>query len=331
MTDTITIIRSNSCRLAKLVHPDGRIQGYASARTFDLIPHCVADLDGLAVTLRRLLPLWNMAAVRGDILDPAHADGVRRLLYPDPETGDVATLRDVPRSWLALDMECIARPAEVPITDLAACARIALDTLPTSFSDAACIVQASGSHGFKPDIRLRLWFWCARPMVGSELKRWLRDTPADLCVFGAAQPIYTARPVMAGDGIDPIPDRLTPLPGQPTLTVPTPAELAPPPRHPAPVKEIHPGNATRYVRAALVKAADRIMHASKRHPTIIAECRGLGRLVSAGLLSEGDLRAVVLAAAENAGKDDRDEIEKCIAWGLAHPSGAAVPETLNGQ
>ena len=68
------------------------------------------------------------------------------------------------------------------------------------------------------------------------------------------------------------------------------------------------------------------MHASKRHPTIISECRGLARLVSAGLLLESDLRAVVLKAAEAAGKDDEEEINRCIAWGLANPSNGAVPE-----
>ncbi len=291
----------------------------------------MTDLTDLAGTLRQLLPWWNMAVVRGEILDQAHAVGVRRLLYPDPKTGEAATLRDVARRWPALDMEDIVRPAGIPVTDLAACARLALNTLPTVFSDAACVVQASGSHGFKPDIRLRLWFWCDRPVMGAELKRWLRNTPADLCVFGAAQPIYTARPVMVGDGVEAIPDRLTMLPGKPEVAIPSSQELKLPSRYQPPLKKIHPAQVSHYARAALVKAADRIMHASKRHPTIIAECRGLARLVFAGLISEDDLRAVVMAAAEHAGKDNQDKIASCVAWGLAHPAGGPIPETPNGR
>ncbi len=324
--DNITILRARNRRLAKLVCANAKIEGYDSARTFDMMARQVADLTALADLLRKLLPCRNVAVVRGDILDSAHAHGVRRLLYADRQTGEVATLRDVPRRWLALDMEDIARPVDVPASDLAACGRLALARLPSVFSEAACIVQASGSHGFKPDLRLRLWFWCNRPMLGAELKRWLRDTPADPAVFGAAQLIFTAAPVLADGVADPIPARLLLLPGEPAVMVPTAEALAPPPRREGPPPQVHAAHVHHYARAALVKAADRIMHASKRHPTIISECRGLARLVSAGLLPESDLRAVVLKAAEAAGKDDEDEIMKCIAWGLANPSNGKVPE-----
>ena len=232
--DIITILRARNRRLAKLVHANGRVEGYNSARTFDMTVHPVTGLAALTDLLGKLLPCWDMAVVRGDILDPARTRGVRRFLHADKETGDLPTLADVPRRWLALDMEDIARPADVPASDLAACGRVALDCLPAAFSEAACIVQASGSHGFKPDLRLRLWLWCSRPMTGAELKRWLRDTPADPTVFGAAQPIYTAAPVMAEGQADPIPARLALLPGAPMVTVPTPEALAPPPRREAP-------------------------------------------------------------------------------------------------
>ena len=328
LADTITILRARRRRLAKLVHADGRIESYNSARTFDLISRPVADLAALADLLRKLLPRWDMAVVRGDILDFARACGVRRLLYADKETGDLPTLAEVPRRWIALDLEGIPCPPAVAAADLAACAAVALATLPAAFSKAACAVQASGSHGFKPDLRLRVWLWSSRPMMGAELKRWLRDTPADPVVFNAAQPIFTAAPVLAEGVADPIPVRLVLLPGEPVVNVPRAEELAPPPRAEGPPLQVHAGHVDRYARAALVKAADRIKNASKRHPTIISECRGLARLVSAGMLTESDLRAVVLEAAKAAGKDDRDEIKNRIAWGLANPSNGKVPEVL---
>jgi hypothetical protein len=71
------------------------------------------------------------------------------------------------------------------------------------------------------------------------------------------------------------------------------------------------------------------MTASKRHPTIIGECRSLSRLVLAGSLPESDLRAVVHAAAAHAGKTDPSEIDRCIAWGLANPTQTSAGENAH--
>lgn len=129
---------------------------------------------------------------------------------------------DVPRQWLALDVEGIALPQALPATDLIGCYELALTTLPLAFEGARCIIVASGSHGYRPDIRLRLWFWCSRPMAGTELKRWLRDTPACPSVFNAAQLIHTAAPVITGNKPDPLPFRLAEVPGNSVVSVPAP-------------------------------------------------------------------------------------------------------------
>ncbi len=225
--ETITLIRAHSGRLAKRVHPDARVDNYDKAFLFDLAEHPLANLAALADLLHRLLSRRDTAVVRGAILDPARTRRVRRLLLPDQKTGGVPTLREVPRRWLALDMEGIPLPAGMPAADLEGCYRIALATLPAAFRSRACIVQASGSHGFKPDLRLRLWFWLDRPLNGAELKRWLRHTPADPSVFGAVQPIYTAAPVMTDGAPDPLPRRLIVIPGAALVTVPSPSELNP--------------------------------------------------------------------------------------------------------
>lgn len=299
ITDAVTTIRACNRRLAKLVHFNGTVDGYDKARTFDLAEHPVGDLGALAALLGHLLPCWDAAVVRGAILDPQRARGVRRLLHADPETGDAPTLRDVPRRWLALDMEGINRPEALAAADLCGCYRLALATLPPAFEGRACVVQASGSHGFKPDLRLRLWFWCDRPLGGAELKRWLRCTPADPSVFGAAQPIYTAAPVMAGGAPDPLPQRIVVMPGAAIVQAPSASALAAPPRPQAAAYQ-PVGGTSRYVLAALSRAAANIASADKRHPCIVAECRGLARLVHAGLLDESALRAVVMEAARRA-------------------------------
>lgn len=323
--DTLTLLRARGRRLAKLVQPDGSIIGYDRARHVDADCLPIPDLTGLCALLTRLLPQPECCIIRGEPLAGERAHAVRRLLYRDSRTGDEPSFRDVPRRWIALDMEGITLPVDLPAADLAGCARLALGTLPAAFHDAACIVQASASHGLRPDLRLRLWCWLDRATWGWELKRWLTGTPADPSVFGAVQPIYTAAPVFQGRA-DPLPHRLLVLPGAALVPVPPPAALAPPQRQFSPPPVLHPIQGSRYVRAALERAAGRVATAEKRHPTLIGEARSLARLVRAGLLDEADMRAVLKAAAEAAGKDDADEVEACIAWGLDNPSDGTVPE-----
>ena len=122
------------------------------------------------------------------------------------------------------------------------------------------------------------------------------------------------------------------LPGATSVLVPSPETLAAPARTIArPMRLAGHMSTNRYTRAALVRAADRIMRAERRHPAIIAECRGLARLVHAGMLTETELRAVIERAARASGKDDPDEIALCVAWGLEHPSAGTIPEITGGR
>lgn len=323
--DALTVLHAPGRRLAKLLHPDGRADGYDRTRTLDGYTVPVADLAGILALLQRLLPRPECCIVRGELLAGDRAAGIRRLLYPDKDTGEPPTVRDVPRRWLALDMEGVALPPDVPAADLAGCACLALATLPAAFHAAACIVQASASHGLRPDLRLRIWTWLDRPAWGRELKRWLRDTPADPSVFGAVQPIFTAGPLLAPGMSDPLPARLLFMPGRAAVAVPSPEALIPPPRPTTPPPEMRPMQADRYTRAALEAAAGRIATAAKRHPTIVREACNLARFVNAGLLAAGDMRAGLARAAEAAGKDDAAEVAACIDWGLSNPSSSPLP------
>ncbi|MCK8788241.1 hypothetical protein M0638_28220, partial [Roseomonas sp. NAR14] len=111
----------------------------------------------LAALLHDLAGRRSCAIVRGAIADPARTRGVRRLVHADPKTGDAPTLRDVPRAWIALDLDGMPLPAGTDPRDLAACGAIARATLPAAFREAACLVGATASHGLKSGARLRLW------------------------------------------------------------------------------------------------------------------------------------------------------------------------------
>lgn len=332
----ITVLRARgSIRLAKRRHPDGRIEDYDNARTLDGFTVPVPDLAAVLALLHRLVPRADCCAIRGELLAGETAVGIRRLLHPDKETGDLPTLRDVPRRWLALDVEGVELPPDVPASDLARCAAVAFTKLPAELQGAACIVQASASHSFKPDLRLRLWLYLDRPVWGHELKRWLRGTPCDPSVFGAVQPIYTAAPMFAGGMADPLPTRLLVLPGRPVVTVPAPELLAPPPpKRPASAAVTPPERAHAYVRASLVRAALRISTAQHpgRHPAIVSETARLARFVGPGLLSATVIADVVREAARMAGKNDAGEVSAAIAWGLANPwTAGPLPETHHGR
>lgn len=330
MMDTITLLRARGGRrMAKTLLPDGTLKDYDSAVRFDAATVALGGLPDLARVLGKLLHRPDVCAVRGALIDPNNSNNIRRLLHSDTETGDVATLRDVPRRWLALDVDDVARPADISATDLLGCAEAAIDLLPSPFWRAGCIVQATAGHGIKPGCRLRLWFWCDRPLTGAEAKRWLAGFAIDPATLNAAQAIYTAAPVIAPGAVDPVPVRLVEYPGEIELQCPPAEELSPPlPAPPvAPDKLAAGADALGYGRAALIKAADAIMNAPEgtRHRAAVYQTASLARLVVAGLLRAADVAAVVGEAARVAGLPAA-EINAAIRWGLSHPTAGRVPE-----
>jgi hypothetical protein len=301
--------------LAKTWHADGSCDGYDLARHVDLATVEARDLDALHRLLVKLLDKPRVCVLRGEIADPDRARGVRRLVHPDSKTGDAPTLRDVPRAWLALDLDGVPLPAEVDPRDLNPCADIALATLPAAFRRVAHIAQATASHGIKPGARLRLWFLLSRPTSGAELGRWLRGVRVDESVFSAAQPIYSARPIFVGRP-DPLPARLVLRAGADVVEVPPPAALAPPPR-PA-VAPPRPRSADDGGRA-LARAATNIATAAEgdRHWTAVRAARWLGCLARDGVVHDGEVIAVVERALHAAGKpagEGRAIAEHSLAW-----------------
>ena len=329
-TDYLTIMCAPGKRLAKLVHADGTVKDYDSPYRFNADAVPVSSLLDVADHLNRLLVQPDRCVVRGELVAGASARNIRRMVHADDETGDAPTLRDVSRRWLALDADGVARPDEVRADDLLACADAVIGLLPTRFHRAACIVQATGSHGIKPGSRLRLWYWCDRPMTGAEMKRWLADAPVDRSVFNAAQPIYTAAPKFAPRINDHLSYRLIEWPGEDWLRCPCAAELEPPPPRPTPefVSPVCAAGSSRaqlYADGAKERASERIRNANLRHPAILQEACGLARFVNAGLMTKTELHDALWSAAQCAGKDDEAEIKRIVAFGIAHPDPNPIP------
>ena len=326
--ECVTVLRACGRRLAKLVRPGGEVDGYDAARTFDMTERPAPNLGALGTLLRELQAQPDCAIVRGAVADPARAHGVRRLVHPCPQTGEAPTLREQARWWLALDMDGVPLPAGLDARDLAGCGQHARLLLPHAFHTIRALVAASASHGIKPGMRLRLWFWCSRPLSGGELARWLRTALVDASVFRPAQLIYTAAPVFAPGAADSLPMRLLALDGaREAVAVPSPAALAPPPPRPAaPLPSAGAVGAGAYAASMLARETARVSGAAvnSRHYAMVAAARSLARLVDRGLLAAHDVRAALGGAAERCGKT-RDEAEAVVAWALSHPSPAPLP------
>lgn len=323
--NAMTILHTPGRRLAKRISQSGIVSGYEGAKHFNLTERPLSGLDELAEALTWLLPRPAYAVVRGAVADPARVTGVRRLIHPCPHSGEQPTLQEAPRRWLALDLDGLPLPVGTDVRDLASCGAHARLSLPAAFHAPRCIVAASGSHGVKPGMRLRLWFWLHRPLSGPECRRWLRGNPVDPSLFGPAQLTYTAAPVFDGAAADPLPCRLVMLPGtQGNVVPPSPAVLTAPPTR-LPMTAHQPG-AGPYALAALAGAASRVSHAPERtrHPTLLTEARRLARLVDADLLAAADVRRTLERAAEQCGLPD-GEAGAVINWALLHPTTATLP------
>lgn len=322
---TVTVLHAPGQRLAKRIRLDGTVIGYEGAKHYDLAEWPLSGLDELADALAWLLPRPAYAVVRGGIADPARVTRVRRLLHPCPHTGEAPTLAETPRRWLALDLDGLPLPPGVDVRDMAGCGAYARAYLPSAFHAARCIVVASGSHGIKPGLRLRLWFWLHRPLTGPECKRWLRGAPVDPALFSPAQSTYTAAPVFDGSAADLLSCRLALLPGtQEDVALPSARALAPPP--PRPLPTAHGPGAGPYALAVLTGAVSRVSGAPERtrHPTLLAEARRLARLVDADLLGTAAVRRALEGAARRCGLPD-GEAGAVIDWALLHPTAAVLP------
>jgi hypothetical protein len=317
---SLTAARARGRRLCKTRHADGTAQDYDAAKRLDLCAVHFADLPALAEILCELLSRQDTCALRGAILDPARTRGVRRLLHRCPDTGDMPTLADIPRPWIALKFDGLPLPGGLDLRDLSACGDVARRALTPSFHNAACVVNATAGHGFKPGARVRLWFILERPVAGTELKRWLIAAPVDRSVFSAAQPIYTSAPRFVGMA-DPLPCRLAVLPGAPAVVPPPVQETTPPAASKSAVLPAARGSDS-YALAALVRAAGAVANAAinNRHPTAVAEAWGLARLVAEGLLTPTEVTKALDGALVMAGKP-AGEGAAIAAWAIAQRAG----------
>ena len=324
----MTIMRARGRRMAKTVLSGGKFKGYDDAKHYNAETLHLAGLKDLWSALHRLLPLHDRCIVRGKLIHGEQASRIRRLAYRDNHTGDEPTLIEVPRRWLALDADSIALPDNIQTHDLIACADVVMKALPAAFEDARAIIQASAGHAIKPGARLRLWFWCDRPLLGDEAKRWLAGRPFDSSVFRTVQPIYTAAPIFTDGMKDHLPHRLAKWPGYGLLHVPAAEELAP---RQQPLSRPRSIASDTTARRMLQRCLDRVSRAGEgqRHVALRSASLTAGGLLGVDV-AESEAAQLLLEAVQHAGGSNVDarNAAATIAWGLKKGSARPLRASL---
>jgi len=202
-------------RVFKRILPDGSVEAADPVRKFF---HSVENVD----TPERLLDVVrrgasrNSAVIRG--APATDRQPVIRQLADVRDRGDEG-FRDVPRGWLALDVDKLVLP---PMTDwrsdLAGVVEYAIGLLPECFHDAKVVFSLTASHGLELDgkrwtgnytdnVRLRLWVLLDRPIDARTAEAWTAAMDPRLGLDGAicraVQLTYVARP-RCDDGADPL-------------------------------------------------------------------------------------------------------------------------------
>ena len=130
------------------------------------------------------------------------------------------TFEDRPRCWVIFDVDRVRVPDPLSddwVDEPETAVEHVLALLPEPFRTATCWWSISSSAAVpgpsgrevSQDIKLKLAFWLDRPLLGTEIKRWMaaEQVPVDPAVFGALQLIYIARPGFGHGLHDPVPRR----------------------------------------------------------------------------------------------------------------------------
>ena len=164
---------------------------------FDVALDEVSSVDDIYTILECIRHDPRVYVVRGDLLPD----------LKEPTQRNHESIIDTPLHWLPIDVDSVQPPNGYDFTHhTEACIEYVVSLLPEEFHNVSYVWQASGSAGFKPGIRARLWFWLARPIDSAECKAFALSNPdfVDKNLYSRSQPIYTADPVLVG-----LPDPLT--------------------------------------------------------------------------------------------------------------------------
>lgn len=204
---TILTARDNKV-LAKTIRlKDGNYikTAFDDCYRFDLMPVShLSNIGDLSELLTMLEGIPASCLVRGEAVGPL--TNVRRTLYDNAETGEIATLRAVAAgvSWVMLDFDHVPVASHGYTTNEERLAHLVM-MLPSCFHDAAFHYQWSSSAGLDgwDYLSCHLCFWLSEPWHCLTLRERFREgdfkgAGVDASLFTPNQVHYTAAPIFDG-------------------------------------------------------------------------------------------------------------------------------------
>lgn len=181
------------------------VEGYGRAKTFTAEE---IEIDDRGRWLEKLRSKRESFVVLGAPKDWKKGEKKRRL--SSARDGEDATIVDVPRLWMPIDVDQIDFEPMASIDDGETFALELLDRL--SLKGVRCVWHLTNSHGFFGKYRARLWVELERPATCADMReyakaKWGDDKVdvdgkmkhiVDFAVYRPAQPIYTGDPILEG-------------------------------------------------------------------------------------------------------------------------------------
>lgn len=181
------------------------VEGYGRAKTFTAE---TIEVDDRGKWLKRLRNRPNSFVVLGQPKDWKKGEKKRRL--SSDRDGNEATIVDVPRGWMPIDVDAIDFEPFSSIDDGEGFAYELLSRL--GLSGVRCVWHLTNSHGFFEKYRGRLWIELATPLTAAQMKEYAKSRwgdikvdvdgkmkpIVDLAVYQPQQPIYTGDPILEG-------------------------------------------------------------------------------------------------------------------------------------
>lgn len=213
----IIILRSRSQSQCKRFFKDGEDIRSKPADPTKYFRYESKAVDGIAEFASLLTDLEQDRSrfiVRGQLAEDVDKDKPmrRRLWLKDRSEPNELPFRDVPASWVMIDIDKLALPKGMSVReDTLASVEYAIGLLPAEFQDSSVFWQLSGSAGVFDDghISAHLYYWLDKPIANDVLKQWAKGCDrrlVDPVVFNAVQPHYTAAPLFGKGCVDPFPD-----------------------------------------------------------------------------------------------------------------------------
>ncbi|WIW43929.1 hypothetical protein ML401_20675 [Bradyrhizobium sp. 62B] len=148
-------------------------------------------LDELAAILREVEADPLKAVIRGRLKQGFDPNGWhRRLRLPCPKTGDPATVEDVPRKWIMVDID------DPPLSNVDELQ----NRLPRELRGANYVGQISASAGhptLNGKFKMHAWFMLDRALSSADCRAWLGIYPGiDVSMLTPVGIHFTAAPVI---------------------------------------------------------------------------------------------------------------------------------------